>query len=34
MNADGSAQTLTRDNTAGTALRVLAAVSFCHFSTI
>ena len=32
MNADGSAQTLTRDNTeAGTALRVLAAVSFCHF---
>ena len=32
MNADGSAQALMRDNTqAGTALRVLAAVSFCHF---
>ena len=32
MNADGSAQALAADNSeAGTALRVLAAVSFCHF---
>jgi len=32
MNADGSAQALTPDtHEAGTALRVLAAVSFCHF---
>jgi len=32
VNADGSAQPLTRENdAAGTALRVLAAVSFCHF---
>ena len=32
MNADGSARILTRENgEAGTALRVLAAVSFCHF---
>ena len=32
MNADGSAQAITRESDAtGTALRVLAAVSFCHF---
>ena len=32
MNGDGSVPTLTRASTeAGTALRVLAAVSFCHF---
>jgi len=32
VNADGSAQALAADNSeAGTALRVLAAVSFCHF---
>jgi len=32
VNADGSAQPLTRENdVTGTALRVLAAVSFCHF---
>ena len=32
MNADGSARILTNENgEAGTALRVLAAVSFCHF---
>ena len=32
MNADGSARTLGAENSeAGTALRVLAAVSFCHF---
>jgi len=32
VNADGSARILTNENgEAGTALRVLAAVSFCHF---
>jgi len=32
VNADGSAQAITRESDAtGTALRVLAAVSFCHF---
>lgn len=32
MNADGSTRTLKAENVeAGTALRVLAAVSFCHF---
>jgi FSR family fosmidomycin resistance protein-like MFS transporter len=31
VNADGSAQALADNSEAGTALRVLAAVSFCHF---